>query len=259
VLGTGDVSGNGIGILPQWPTPWRAIDPGNALMQAVAQADDASSTPLALIRDAELTEPGFFYFDGRGYACFRDRRSRPLATSLATFCDTHNLSGGRILYDSLTTRRTAIVNDSRATRSGGALQEATDPTSQDKMLTRSKDYSTQHLDDPSALAYAQWQLSLKKDSYEVVETLTLIPGTDSPTWVQVLSRELNDRITIVRTPAGGGAALTEAYFIDGIAITWGPGPEATCVWRLSPAPAWNYWLAGTAGSSEAGTTTRAGY
>jgi hypothetical protein len=259
VLGTGDVSGVGIGLVPQWPAGWRDIDAGNATMQSIAQAADVSTSPLQLIRDAEITEPGFFYFDGRGYACFRDRRSRPLSTSKATFCDTHNTAGGRILYDSLTTRRTAIVNDARATRTGGALQEAVDEPSRALRLTRSKDYTTQHVDDPSALAYAQWQLSLKKDSYEVVESLTLVPGTDSPTWLQILSRELNDRITLVRTPPGGGAALTEDYFIEGINIDWGPGPDAKCVWRLSPAPAWNYWLAGTAGSSEAGTTTRAGY
>lgn len=259
ILGTGVPGGVGIGGIPQWPTAWRSIDPGNALMQSVTQANDVSATPLGMIRDAELTEPGLFYFDGRGYACFRDRRSRPLATSQATFCDTKNLSGGRILYDSVTTRRTAIVNDARATRSGGALQEATDTGSQNRLLTRSKDYSTQHVDDPSALAYAQWILSLKKDSYEVLETLTLRPGTDSPTWLQILSRELNDRITVIRTPPGGGSAVTEDYFIDSLTINWGPGPDASCTWRLSRADPTTLWLAGVVGASEAGTTTRAGY
>lgn len=259
ILGTGDAGSPGIGTVPQWPAAWRSLDAGNALMQAVAQADDVSSTPLQMIRDAETTEPGFFYFDGRGYACFRDRRSRPLAASQATFCDTHNLSGGRILFDSATTRRSAVVNDARATRLGGTLQEATDTASQGKLLTRSKDYSTQHLDDARALEYAQWVVNQKKDSLEVIESLTLRPGTDSPTWLQILSRELNDRITVVRTPPGGGAAVTEDYFIDSLTINWGPGPDASCTWRLSRADQTNYWLAGVAGSSEAGTTTRAAY
>jgi hypothetical protein len=42
VLGTGDPRGNGIGSIPQWPTAWRSIDVGNALVQAVTQANDVS-------------------------------------------------------------------------------------------------------------------------------------------------------------------------------------------------------------------------
>lgn len=248
------------GMDPSWPSVWQALDAGQETMQAVAAANNATTTPLQAIRDAETTEPGFFFFDRNGYATFHDRHHRPLSTSSATFCDEANTATGRVQYASATTRRTAIVNDARATRNGGTEQHVENDTSIASFLRRAKSWSTQHLTDAAALAFAQWMLSLKADSYEILESLTLTPGTDSETWIQVLTRELGDRITVVRTPPGGGSPVTEDYFIEAVSFSYGPAASASCTWRLSSAAAQtNYWLAGVVGSSEAGTTTKAGY
>lgn len=251
---------NFLGMDPSWPSAWLNLDTGYEQVQAVVQANDVDTAPLSMIRDAETTEPGFFFFARNGYATFHNRRHRIMATSSATFCDKANLSGARVLYESVTTRRTNVINDVRATRNGGTVQQVEDGPSVVKLLRRAKDYATQHLTDALALAFAQWTLSQKKDSHEVLESLTLQPGNDTAAWQQVLGRELGDRITVVRTPPGGGSAVTEDYFIEGVALTYGPGASASCTWRLSAAAdQTTYWLAGVAGSSEAGITTKAGY
>lgn len=257
-----DTTGNRIaevldGMRPAWPSGWRDIDTGREPMQAYT--DDGTGTALGLIRDAEETEPGFFFMDGRGYATYRDRANIQTATSQATFCDKANVSAGRVLYTHLTTRRTQLINDVRTTRNGGTLQRAFDAASNSRFLNRFKEFTTQHTTDGNALLFSQWLLHKSKDSYEVVESITLTPGMDLDTWVQVLVRELGDRITIVRTPPGGSVSVSADYWIQRIELTIGPGVSASCTWRLAAAGQYSYWRAGTPGASEAGTTTRAAY
>jgi hypothetical protein len=47
-----------------------------------------------MIRDAETTEPGFFYFDGAATPASATEARGCSPTSRATFCDTHNLPAG---------------------------------------------------------------------------------------------------------------------------------------------------------------------
>lgn len=242
---------------PAWRSAWRNLDAGRETMQA--HVDDGTGTALSLIRDAEATEPGFFFFDGSGFANFRDRTDYQTSVSQATFCDSANYSAGRVMFTGLTTRSTRIVNDARTTRNGGTVQRAVDNASNSAYLNRKQDYATQHTSDAHALQYSQWLLNQKKDSYEIIESITLVPGMDEDTWVQVLSRELGDRITVVRTPPGASSSVTADYVIQQIAFTYGPGATASCVWRLAAANQTTLWRAGTVGASEAGVTTKAAY
>lgn len=237
-----------------------ALDPGQSEVQDYTYVGPA--TAAQAIGDAESSEPGFFFFGGDGTPIFHDRYYRPQATSQATFTDSHNSdeASGFVTYTVATTRRTTIVNNSRVTRPGGIDQEYDDTTSQGEFLVRSGSYTTQLTTDDDALAFAEWMVHLKKDSYELLDSLTLTPGTDLNTWQQALGREIGDRITIIRTPEGETGVVTEDYFIEGIDFNWGPGIECTVTWRLSASGTqYDYWLAGTVGSSEAGTTTRAVY
>lgn len=244
------------GMDPGWPWSTAGIAAGMATMQLVAFAS-SDSNPLDWIRQAELTEPGFFVFGGDGLPRFFDRHYRQTAPSLAIFCDKTNFSGARVLYESVTTRRSSVVTDARTTRTGGALQQS--EAHVDAFGRRVGSYATQHLDDATAALYNTFQLNAHSTSYELLESLTLVPGTDNDTWMQVLGREVGDRITVVRTPQGVGAAVTEDYYIEGLALNWGPGANASCTWRLSAAAAMQGWQAGRVGASEAGSTTRAGW
>lgn len=256
---SGQLTGARIGVVLDavgWFAALRDLDAGYEPMQAATAGKVAA---LSLIRDAETTEPGYFYFKADGTATFRDRRSRYRGSSKATFCDSPNYQSGYVMFTSITTRQTPIYNDVTTTRNGGTAQEAQDTGSTGMYLTRSVSYSTQHETDAAALQLSQFQLNRYKDTYERLESLTLTPGDDSPTWLQVLSREIGDRITVIRTPAGGGSAVTADYYIEAVALTFGPGIESSCTWRLTAAPAVALWHAGTAGYSEAGSTTRAVY
>lgn len=236
------------------------IDPGASEVQDYTYVAPASA--LQAIQDAALSDPGYMFFAGDGTPIFHDRHYRPQATSQATFTDAANEdeAAGYVMYTTATTRRSKIVNDARVTRPQGTDQEHTEATSEGEFLVRSASYTTQLTSDDDSLAFAEWIVHLKKDSYELLDSLTLTPGDDTATWQQVLGREIGDRITVIRTPPGGVTPVTEDYFIEGVNISWGPGIECSCTWRLSASGTqYNYWLAGTAGSSEAGTTTRAVY
>ncbi len=249
-----------VNIITSASYPWgHATDNGFETMQASAAVDNANTTALQLIRDAEATEPGFFWIDKLGQARFTDRRSRLTAVSQATFCDKANFSAGRILIDSLTTRQTVMVNDATVTADTFPAQEYSDAAALQQYLDRPASYSTKHTSSPAALSSAKWRVNQNKDPREVMESLTLVPGTDSATWAQILGRDIGDRITVIRTPQNTGVPVSVDCFIENVSIDFGPGPDATCTWRLANADTSHYWLAGVAGSSEAGTTTKAGY
>lgn len=253
-----------------WPVGWESLDAGRQTVVTNGTGYPVGTKLLAILRDIEVSEPGFIFADHSGNVAFRDRDSRPnQRTSAATFCDTKNEAGGRILYDSVTTRRSKLYNDVLAAIVSAGVaqttQEAQDAASRGVYGPLTNTYNGLWVSASDALDYARFQLALHSSTFEVVDSLTLVPGTDSPTWLQVLQRELNDRITLVRTPPGQNVSVTQDYFIEAINIAYGPGPDARCTWRLTPAGVsgtpgpGTEWLSGIAGYSEAATTTIAGY
>lgn len=218
------------------------IDAGNEDVQAT----DATTRQSALqwIRDAEATEPGFVYVDQNGQIQFRDRLARYSSTSVATFCDSANEASGRVLYDSLTTRRTTLMNDVIVSSAGNDDQEEIDVDSQTEYGPMSNTYTTKHTSDFNADQAALFQLNRHKESYETLESLVLVPGDDEDAWLQYLERDINDRITVIRTPPGEseGGSVTEDYFIEAVAPSYGPGITASVTFRLSPAVAYVGWV-----------------
>jgi hypothetical protein len=203
---------------------------------------------------------GQFYFDHAGVASFRNRQSRQIATSSLTVTDKRNFTGTELLYTSATTRRSLIQNQATVTANGLAAQTYKDAASAAAYMTWALSVSTGQLTTAEALALAQYLVNLKKDSFEVLESITIHPGTDTNVWQQILTFDINTRITVKRTPEGSSTPIVADYFIEGISLDWGPGPDAACTWRLSSAAkAAGGWLAGVVGRSEAGTTTKAGY
>lgn len=244
-----------------WPAAERDIDAGNSQVQAIA-AGDAETDALSLILDAADTELGYFFIDARGYACFHDRHRRlqpPYTVSQATFADGPNLETGRLPYKRLLTSSSRIFNDIRITPSGLATQTAQDATSIDKFGQRPDPRSSTHASTSDAAAAALFRLSQTKDSYTRFDELEVTPGDDTDVWQQVLALEIGDRITIIRTPSGGGDPDVKDVHIEAISLDVGPAADAKCTWRLAPADQTAYWLAGVAGFSEAGVVTRGAY
>lgn len=257
---TGVQIGNIIG-LGGWPAWMADLDAG----QETAQAFEPSSNIYALdaARTYEVTEPGYLFFDRTGYARFSDRRARLALLAdapKAVFTDGPNWTEGAYLYESLTTRQSIIVNEAVVTPAGLDAQTADDSTSQTDYMLQQQTYSTVHTSDALGLQAAQWYVSKGKDTFQEFDTLTLQPGTDRDALSIMLRLDVGDLIEIVRTPPGGDTPVSTLCYIEGISsLTLGPGPAATCTWRLSNADQSQYWLAGIVGYSEAGTTTKAGY
>jgi len=244
-----------------WPAAERDIDTGQEDVQAVA-APDANTDALSLIQAAADTEPGFFFIDERGYAVYHDRHRRlfaPYTVSQATFCDGPNMDTGRFEYARLQTKQSRILNDIRVTGLGLAEQTALDAASVVRFRQRTDPLSTLHTSIANALASASWRLSQTANSYVRYEELELQPGADADIWTQVLARKIGDRITIIRTPPGGGEVETKDCHIEAVSLDVGPATNAKCVWRLSPAEQSAFWAAAVGGFSNAGTTTRAVY
>jgi hypothetical protein len=248
-----------------WPVAERSIDT-SAEQQQIQAAPSGSLTgdsALDAIQEAAETEDGVFFIDGRGFAIFHDRyhrlKSTRSTTSQGTFCDHDNYVAGRFLYKELAPSTSRIVNEYLVTRAGGTEQQATDATSIAAYRRRSRSLSTVHLTDADALSFGKYKLTQTKDPQRRYDELVLQPGDDSAMWLQILNREIGDRITVIQTPVGGGAAVSRDMYIEGIGMTVGPGVTAEARFRLSPASAFSAWVLGDAVYGLLGQTTRLVY
>ena len=86
--------------------------------------------------------------------------------------------------------------------------------------------------------------------------MVMRPPYDSPLWAATLGVELGSKITILRRPPGGGAAIDVDCLILG--VTHDITPEFwEITWDLAPAEVLleGYWYLGLAGHSELGIST----
>jgi hypothetical protein len=243
-----------------WPAGERDIDTTSqqSLVQAAVAGDLTNVSALDAIQQAAANDNGVFYIDGRGYAVFkgRHRENDPrFATSQATFCDAANWAPGRFLYASAPPSSSKIVNEYRVTRRGGTEMTAADGASILKYRPRVQPVQTLHTTDAEALNYAQYRVTLDKDPQRRYDQLTITPGADSDMWLQVLSRQIGDRITVMQSPPGGGAPDVRDMIIEAVNASVGPTTHASWTWRLSPAPVRSGWTLGDPVYGVLGSTT----
>lgn len=257
----GDLSGVRVGRLLDaggWPAADRNIDTGVAVLQSA----DLNNTLLDALQSIEKTEAGALFATAAGQVRFIARDSilkAPYTTSQATFGDT----GTDLEYGDLTYvyDDTLIFNEVRVSRANGTVQVVSDPTSQTRYLRRTKVIDgLLHQSDSTSLDRANWELTHYANPILRVTGMKLEPsaGNDTTHFPQALGRDLMDRVTVKRTPQNLGATIQQDVLIEGIthdvtAVEW------VTTWNLSPAEAQIYWIAGVAGFSEAGQTTRAGF
>lgn len=91
--------------------------------------------------------------------------------------------------------------------------------------------------DAQALAWASYLLARTATAPVRFDAVTIDPRVEPSTlYPQVLSRELGDRITIIRRPPGGGRPITRDVWVRGITHQWSDdkGWEST-QWALRAA------------------------
>jgi len=242
-----------------WPAADRLIDTGTSTLQGA----DGNQTALAALQAVEQTEFGALFVTAGGLVRFIARDSllkAPYLAAQAVFGD----SGTELEFGDLTYEYDdrLIYNEAQVSRSNGTVQTVKDTASQTKYLRRTKVVSgLLSQSDRTSLDAANWLVNHYKDPLLRVTGLRLEPsaGNDATHFPQVLGRELMDRVTINRRPQNLGAAISQDAQIQGITHQVNMKQGWVTRWDLAPAETQAYWVAGVAGSSEAGQTTRAGF
>lgn len=240
-----------------WPAADRQIDVGMSTLQGA----DLGGNALAALQKVEETEQGRLFVTTDGLVRFISRDNllkAPYTVSQATYGDT----GAELEYEELVYRYDdqTIFNEAHVSRADGTVAVVRDTTSQTRYLRRVKVIDgLLHQNDTTSIDLANWIVAHYKDPLLRVTDLSLHPAVNGTThFPEVLGTELAERVTVKRTPQCLGATIDQAVNVEGITHQVNATDWQT-KWNLSPAEIAAYWIAGIAGSSEAGVTTRAGF
>jgi hypothetical protein len=229
-----------------WATADRDIDTGSASVIAGVPG----GTGLGHIELVTETEGGRFYVAPNGKPTFRGRTYPILntraRTSQASFSD--DGTTGTIPYvppfdphlddlDTWTRASVARINGSPQ------LYDTTPGSNAVRTLAKS---GLLMADDRDARAMAQYLANLHKTSRVRVRTLAFLPQKSALGWAAALGLQQWDRITVKRSPGGGGAAWTSDWLIEGIEHDCqGAGEFWTTRLALSPADPSTYFIVGS--------------
>lgn len=216
------------------------IATGQTTVPAITITAGSEPSVLSHILDVTDSELGAFFTAGDGKATFFDRHKTlksPYTTSQATFGDT---SDSDIPYETVDPSydRDRIINKAVVTRSGGSAQTATDSTSVAAYGTRTHTRSPLLTSDGEALTMAQFIVGAYKNPALRFDQVTLSPQESDTYWALVGSLDVWQRVTVKRTPPGGGTAITQSCLIEGVEHRGGRDTDGhywQTTYRLSPA------------------------
>ena len=236
-----------------------SADTGNTTIVASDDPISVGTKALGHLQDVVESENGLLFADRSGEIVFQDRAWRntnaQALTSVATIGDA---GGTEIPYraGTLDSDDAEVWPTVEVTPSGGTAETAYDAASRanhyDRVLTRSILSSSQ----TEALAAAQWLSRLYADPSPRIPQVELLPQNYVASWPTVLGIENSQRFTWIRRAA---ATIQQDVFVERVAESASPGRGWTISVQFSPASDQTYWLLGSAGFSELGETTYAGY
>jgi len=198
-----------------WPTGDRWIDYGHTTVQATTLAQNAL-TELYLTSDTEL---GFVFMDQVGRFTFLDRWRRLTLRKQPIFTFGDADDDIELPYSDLVVSNNddLVYNDISIARVGGSAQTTNDSTSISESLTRSFTRTDLIMEtDAVAADYAGVILAESKDSDLRFDRLTISSSADDRLWPVMFSPLLGNRITVNRTPPGGGSRITRECFVEGV-------------------------------------------
>jgi len=232
----GDLSGTRITqILDQiaWPATMRDIDPGLTTLQT---DPGTARTSLAAMQTVELSEFGALYIDPSGSFVFQDRNLT--ASSVAGTATVFNDNGTGIKYSNALwiLNDVLVYNSAQVSRSGGAVQTATNAASIALYFLHS--YNQQNLlmqTDADALDYAQAYIASRAATSVRCDAITL--DLNTPDYAAGIAAALGldyfDPVTITTTQPGS-SSLTATFQIFGVAHTVTPNSWKTTFTTLEP-------------------------
>jgi hypothetical protein len=252
-----------------WPAGSRNIDTCRTVL-GPASWTAGSTTAAEYLQKLEATERGQSFIQS-GTAIFRSRDSLLTAVtstvSQATYSDN---PAATLHYSGLDFARSEqlIVNDVTVRWAGGSVN-AQDATSNTTYTTHSVSVDSACRTADDALNLAQWILGHYKDQFRRIRSITFNPSgmngsVQDAMYAECLGRQIGDRVTVVVTPQGIGAAITTDMLIEGIGHKVDPGVKWETTFWLSPAETRTYWRLGSSAIASttdpaAPTTTRLAY
>ena len=215
-----------------WPSGRRNLATG--VMDVAATNAGACVNPLTEIQKVVDSELGLFFMAGDGKATFQDKNYRGGLTSKATFGGASGLPYVDVVvgYDD-----TQIWNLITTTRVGSEVavevSDATSITAYGRRKLRLNDLLLVNDTDLTTIANAY--LSRYAEPGIRIERMTFWPQSDpAALWPEALAAEISDLYTVVVSPPGGGADISQDVHVEGISHTVTP-KRWSVTWTLSPA------------------------
>lgn len=165
-----------------------------------------------------LAERGYVFIDGSGKLTYHDRHRRlkhPYLTPKGTFGD----QTGELPYVDMTLEfdKEQIKNDILVKLESGGFFQSEDPASINKYFRRSYAISPKITSDIEAASLAAYLLGLYKEPLIHVKEVVMNGRMDADNlWPQLLSNEIGDRISVKRTPPGGGERIVTENHIEAV-------------------------------------------
>ena len=244
-----------------WPAADRSLGVGDTTIQAGTLTN---SSALDHIQNCMDAENGLFFMTGAGVAKFVNRGARlmpPYTVSQGTFGDGGELE---LLYVDIALDYSDLQlwNDIRYTRFGGTVQLASDTASQTRYYARTlvKDGLLANTDNETLQA-AQWARDRFRNPALRVQRV-IFDGEADPDdlYPHLFGRELGDRVTVRKTPPGGGARIEQVGHIEQIDHEFiALGGLWVTAWQMSPADLQLYWILEHATQGILGSTTVLSY
>lgn len=219
-----------------WPAGDRTIDAGLSTVPAVTLTNESALTHLQAVEHAE----GGRLFMGRDGKVVFVQRGTPAAPNFGGRTWADNGSGMSYRDLELEFGDELIINDARLTRTGGTEQTATDSASTTKYRRRSFIESDIQLSTDNQVSDLAQELVAKyKEPALRIESLA-DNAMRHDQWDKLLSRELKDRVLVVKTPTGA-STLSQDSFIESIEHSWMPDEWRTTL-GVSPSNAAAQWI-----------------
>ncbi len=235
-----------------WPAGERVLDTGISTLQEISPSGSGLDW---LSKAGEDSEFGLLFMRGDGKIRFLERHAllkSPYNASQATIGD----DATELVYADLTVsyNDADLWNIVEVTREGGTAQRVEDTASQTSYGPRALERSGLIVDDDLEAGDAANALLLRYKAPALrPDSVRFEASQDSALWVQLLTRDIGDRVTIKRRPPGGGSVISILAIIEGIEHQVTPFTQWTTTWKLAPADPNSYWILGT---STLGTDTR---
>jgi hypothetical protein len=223
-----------------WPAVLRTLGAGSDTIAAATFPADDATKALAHLLDVADWENGLLFIDASGRVAFVPRLSlitSPYTVSQATFCDV-DAGGGFPFVESVPTMDLdTTFNEWSGTRTGGVTQVASDTTSRNRYGERAMQVTSEVTTDGVVLSQMQWKLSQFKEPLDRIESITVMPGTNTSFWQTVLGLEIGERVTVREKPPGFASVISTDYLIQNLDVHFPPGPASAAKFTFGLWPA----------------------